>query len=386
MKILYFAPLYFDDMKQRPQQIAECLSKHNRVYYVEPTVSLVRWAVKRGKTFRGYRKRINRNLQVIRLDGMFTFHKSIEILDPAGLNSLSEYMQIKRLAEGCDVIWVGYSGWYTLVRHFRQKPVVFDWMDQEDMLVSPRLWKMTLRRNTVRLAESSALVFATCMKFYEQLQAGGKAWLVPNAVSEDFISGLAEDDIDYAEPDDAESDYAEPDYAGPDDAEKKSVRIFGYVGTIGEWFDERLVYRLLELDPHCEVILAGRNCMPEIRSSRVRYLGVRPHRELPRIIKDFDVCLYNFKRTPLLDTINPVKIYEYLALNKPVLAVAGRETRRLGDYLTLYENAETLGEKELGRLKRPFGDSGALHRFIRENCWQERTAEMERIMRSTLHI
>ncbi len=43
MRILYFAPLYYDDMKQRPQQIAECLSARHEVFYVEPTISLIRW-------------------------------------------------------------------------------------------------------------------------------------------------------------------------------------------------------------------------------------------------------------------------------------------------------------------------------------------------------
>ena len=38
MKILYFAPIYYSDMKQRPQQIAEFLSKDHQIYYIEPTI------------------------------------------------------------------------------------------------------------------------------------------------------------------------------------------------------------------------------------------------------------------------------------------------------------------------------------------------------------
>lgn len=365
MRILYFAPVYFDDMKQRPQQIAECLSGRNEVFYIEPTVSLVRWIVKKGRTFRGYRYDSSKNLHVIRLNGMLTFHKSVEILDIAGLNNLSEYMQIKKLADVCDVIWVGYSGWYTLVRHFKGKPVIFDKMDEEDMLVSSRLLKMTLRRNMKRITDMSRLVFASCTEFYEELSKKKETYLVPNAVPEDFVSALPSEAIAFGK-------------------SRIKIKTFGYIGTIGEWFDMDVVYRLLELDSSYEIYLVGRNYMPEIKNERVHYMGIRPHDELPEIIRHFDVCLYNFRQTSLLDTVNPVKIYEYLAMNKPVLAVSSRETRRFGEYISLYENAQKLGDKELCRLRIPFEDSRSLHRFIRENSWRERTDKIEYAVRRAI--
>ena len=67
MTILYFAPIYYNDMKQRPQQIAECLAKKHKVYYVEPTVSLMRWLLKGGRTFAGMRQMVSDNLTVLRL-------------------------------------------------------------------------------------------------------------------------------------------------------------------------------------------------------------------------------------------------------------------------------------------------------------------------------
>lgn len=365
MRILYFAPVYFDDMKQRPQQIAECLSENHEVYYIEPTVSFVRWAIKRGRSFRGVCKRFRKNLHVIRFNGTFTFHKSVEILDVLGINNWSEYLQVRKLADSCDVIWVGYSGWYTLVRHIKGKTVVFDKMDAEDLLASSWILKKTLQRNMKKLTKISRIVFVTCMKFYEELEDQKERYLIPNAVSEDFISCL-------------------PEHAVACGTGFSEVKIFGYIGTIGTWFDCALIERLLELNPVYEVYLAGRNYLPEIKNKRVHYMGIKDNRELPEIIKKWDVCLYNFRQSCLLDTINPVKIYEYLAMNKPVLAVDSAETRRLGDYLTIYKDAKLLGEKELMQLKRPFESREQLDLFIRKNSWQERTREIEKIMRSTL--
>ena len=54
----------------------------------------------------------------------------------------------------------------------------------------------------------------------------------------------------------------------------------------------------------------------------IRLLGERPYGELPRLIGDWDVFIIPFKRIPLTEATNPVKVYEMLATGKPVVAVA----------------------------------------------------------------
>ncbi len=357
MRILYFAPLYYDDMKQRPQQIAECLSVRHEVYYVEPTVSLVRWLLKGGRYFGGGKKRISRHLYVLRLNGAFTFHKSIEILDAAGINNVTEWMQIKKLADSCDVIWTGYSGWYTLIRHFKKKTVIWDKMDEEDLLVKSRFLKKTLKMDKKKLMERSDCTVVTSRIFYKEMQNNGKrVYLVPNAVSASFSRGRAEF------------------------GDVGKVKVFGYIGTIAEWFDLSVIQVLLESDEEYEVVLAGRNYMEKILHPRVHYVGIKKNSELPELINKMDVCLYNFKKTELLDTVNPVKIYEYLSMNKPVLAVNSRETRCLGNYITLYDTPDEIKELVSRKWKRPFASQEELHTFVTENSWQKRAGKIEGIL------
>lgn len=357
MRILYFAPLYYDDMKQRPQQIAECLSVRHEVFYIEPTVSLVRWLLRGGRSFWGGRKRPGRHLHILRLNGAFTFHKSIEILDVAGINSLSEWIQIKKLADSCDVIWTGYSGWYTLIRHFKDKPVIWDKMDEEDLLVQSRLLKKTLRHDKKKLMERADCTVVTSRRFYNEMKKHGKkTYLVANAVSASFSGGRAE--------------------FGP----IGKVKVFGYMGTIAEWFDMSAIQILLESDESFEVVLAGRNYIQQLSHPRLHYLGIKKNSELPELIRQMDVCLYNFKKTKLLDTVNPVKIYEYLSMNKPVLAVNSRETRGLGNYVTLYDTPDEIKKLAAGEWKRPFENRKELDAFVAENCWQKRAEKIEGIL------
>lgn len=362
MKILYFAPVYYDDMKQRPQQVAECLAKKHEVYYVEPTVSFVRWLLKGGRTFAGMEKKVSGRLTVLRLNGCLTIHKSVEILDLCGINSLSELWQLRALARECDLVWTGYSGWYPVVRHLKHLPVIFDKMDEEALLVSSPLWRLTLKRNQEKLLQMASAVTVTAVSFYEKIKpVKEKTYLIPNAVSDSFASGIKSQEISFGK--------------------LHQVKAFGYIGTIGEWFDEAVITKLLELDGQYEIYLAGRNYRRPIRSTRVHYLGILENQELPALLQSVDVCLYNFKKSPLLDTVNPVKIYEYLALNKPVLAVKSKETLLLKDYLVLYENADEVGEIVKRGFCRPFADIEAIRQFLDQNCWAARTEQIEKVLK-----
>lgn len=359
MKILYFAPIYYNDMKQRPQQIAECLAKKHQVYYVEPTVSLVRWLLKGGRSFTGMEKRILGNLTVLRLNGSLTIHKSIEILDVCGINSLSELWQLRRLVKQCDLVWTGYSGWYPLIRHWKHIPVLFDKMDEEALLVASKLWKLTLQRNQRRLLRRADVVTVTAVQFYDELKAANKkTYLIPNAVSDSFASGGAH---------------------GASFGRLRRANVFGYIGTMSEWFDEAVIWKLLALDSRYEIYLAGRNDRRPICHPRVHYLGILENGQLPALLETFDVCLYNFKQSPLLDTINPVKIYEYLALNKPVLAVKSKETLRFKKYLALYEDVEEIEAIVKQGFWRPFADAKSHRQFLKHNSWEARTAQIEQV-------
>ena len=278
------------------------------------------------------------------------------------MNNWFELHQLRTLARECDIVWVGYCGWYTVVRHIKGKPMIFDKMDEEDLLVSSGLLKRTLQRNKRRMVWMASAVTVTCRQFYEELKSEKeKVFLVPNAVSDNFTAGMGEAGIAF---------------------EKLSrVKTFGYVGTIGEWFDESVIYKLLALDRQYEIFLVGRNYLPRIAEKRVHYLGVKENCKLPEIIQQFDVCLYNFKKSPLLDTINPVKLYEYLSLNKPVLAVKSKETLQFQEYAALYDDVEELGEVIRNGLKRPFADRKSLKKFIDSNSWSARTVQIEKILR-----
>jgi GT2 family glycosyltransferase/glycosyltransferase involved in cell wall biosynthesis len=112
----------------------------------------------------------------------------------------------------------------------------------------------------------------------------------------------------------------------------KEGQVIGYVGAIAEWFDVDMVVAAAEL-PGVTVELFGA-VSPEADVSRLRtrsnvvFHGEIPHSSVCDAIDQLDVCLLPFKLRPLTLSTDPVKVYEYLARGKPVVASALPELDR----------------------------------------------------------
>jgi hypothetical protein len=98
----------------------------------------------------------------------------------------------------------------------------------------------------------------------------------------------------------------------------------GYVGAIDRWFDASLVNRCVEAFPQWEFVLAGSTAGLPSESLRprpnLRLLGEVDYHDVPGLVAGWDVCLIPFADTHLTRCVNPVKVYEYLAAGRPVVA------------------------------------------------------------------
>ena len=111
-------------------------------------------------------------------------------------------------------------------------------------------------------------------------------------------------------------------------------RIIGYYGAIAEWFDTELVAVVADAFRDCAVLLIGADTVDAqrklARHRNVIFLGEIPYQALPHYAHAFDVCLLPFKVIPLTLATNPVKVYEYLSMGKPVVSVDLPEVCALG--------------------------------------------------------
>ena len=102
--------------------------------------------------------------------------------------------------------------------------------------------------------------------------------------------------------------------------------VIGYFGTIAARIDVPLLIAIARHRPDATLLLAGGlwdvsvdDLDPLLCLPNVRYLGERPHDEMPLLLWHFDVCLLPYYVNPATEAGNPVKLYEYLAGGKPIV-------------------------------------------------------------------
>lgn len=99
--------------------------------------------------------------------------------------------------------------------------------------------------------------------------------------------------------------------------------IIGFIGSLFWWIDLNLIEKCLQNFPDFTFILIGpyKGDIKKLsKYSNILLLGPQPYSFIPYYINTFDVCLIPFKKDDVSYAADPVKLYEYLALGKPVVS------------------------------------------------------------------
>ncbi|MDQ2730480.1 MAG: glycosyltransferase, partial [Armatimonadota bacterium] len=123
--------------------------------------------------------------------------------------------------------------------------------------------------------------------------------------------------------------------------------VFGYTGTLhDDRTDVEIVLALARAFPHGSVVLVGPD-MLEAAASRllepqknVYRTGSVPYSEIPRYMASFDVCIVPHVETPFTDSLNPIKLWEYLASGKPVVSTNVAGFRSYSDLCSIASGPE----------------------------------------------
>ncbi len=156
---------------------------------------------------------------------------------------------------------------------------------------------------------------------YDQIKDKSKMKYVPNGIDLDFFKAA-----DRSLPPQLE-DIPEP-------------RVI-YVGAIHDWFDVDLVYYCAKNLPNYNFIIIG----PEQKDlsllkklKNIHILGSIPYAKIPAFLYNSQVGIipFNVKDYPdLVNSINPLKMYEYLACGLRVVSVEWEQINDMNDIINL---------------------------------------------------
>lgn len=110
-----------------------------------------------------------------------------------------------------------------------------------------------------------------------------------------------------------------------------------FYGALARWLDYEAL-RAIAADGRFSLLLIGvkydESYERELAGrERVVFLGARPYETLPGYASRCDVLLVPFRRGEVSDAASPVKLFEYMALGKPIVAGDSAECRRFRSVL-----------------------------------------------------
>lgn len=160
-------------------------------------------------------------------------------------------------------------------------------------------------------------------------------------------------------------------------------QVIGYFGAIAEWFDVELVRKIALAHPGKLVLLIGSDTIGAEEAlgglRNVRFVGEVPYARLPYWLHGFDVALLPFRVIDLTMATNPVKVYEYLAAGKPVVAVDVPEMAQFDGLVRVARDHADFVAAVTVALDAPASaeDAAARRLFAEGQTWSHRALELD---------
>jgi glycosyltransferase involved in cell wall biosynthesis len=173
------------------------------------------------------------------------------------------------------------------------------------------------------------------------------------------------------------------------DAAKDLPRpVIGFYGLIESWIDLDLVAFLATQRPQWTFLMIGRLAVdpgPLRDLPNVVFAGPQPYESLPRWAKAFDVAIIPYRLTRQVVNSNPLKLREYLATGKPVVAVSAPEIDRFSAHVRIAANSQQfLDHIEAALATDTPAQQQARMQSVADMSWDARIDEVVRIVEERL--
>lgn len=172
----------------------------------------------------------------------------------------------------------------------------------------------------------------------------------------------------------------------PSDPAQGSQRPFGYVGTVGAWFDWAWVCELATDWPSRRIEIYGPvHQRPPAKLPTNVVLGpALAHPLALERIRGFAAGLIPFHRTELTASVDPVKYYEYRALGLPVISTPfGEMLRHAGQGRVLLTAQPGRAHDQIADLLEGSDTAESVARFRQRNGWSERFEPLAALLNPT---
>ena len=279
-----------------------------------------------------------------------------------------------RLGFHRPILWIFDPMQAHAAGRFGEKLLVYHVLDNyvEFVVPSAASLRAAIACGEKRMLKLADVVFTVSRPLYERCHKDNRqSFLVPNGVNyEHFQTTIASRIV-------------------PPDLQNIPRPIIGYVGAIQGDLDFPLLHRLAREVPDASIVFVGpedlgnarRNFEPLLTYPNVHYLGAKAVEDVPHYISACDVCILpcNVENESATDS-DQIKLYEYLACGRPVVATALPPAQRFASVIRIARNAceFVLQVKESLHEDPDFPEQRK--RVASQHSWQRRVAALSEVI------
>ncbi|GAB1477166.1 glycosyltransferase [Bacillota bacterium] len=357
----------------RKQNVMNRLSD-SEIIYIDPPVSYLapikdKTLFKKIGAYKQKGVKARENLTVFSAPPVIPFFNKYRFINRINQRRLAAYIKKKMKEAGFEkpYLWCYSPTSCDLISQIPNRGVVYDCVDRHSAykgMINPRV----VDRMEADLASSASYVFCTASGLYETLRKYNEnISFIPNGADYELFSKAA----------------------GLKTEAPEQKPVFGFVGMLQECIEYEWMAALAEAFPEGELLLAGRSLpgvdlSPLEKYKNIKFLGLLPQKELPDIIRTFDVCLNLFKKGRLSKDVSPLKFYEYLAAGKPVVSTA--EPLQVAEYADVVYIAENIDDFVL-KCREALGEHNPEKvtkrmEYAKASSWDKRVEQMEEALKT----
>jgi glycosyltransferase involved in cell wall biosynthesis len=166
--------------------------------------------------------------------------------------------------------------------------------------------------------------------------------------------------------------------------------VLGYTGTL---HPDRVDVDLIEFlakNQSGTVALVGPNFLSPadnrrlLATGKVVMTGPVPYARIPDYMSAFDVCITPHKMTPFTESLNPIKLWEYLAAGLPIVSTNVAGFRDYPQFVRLARTPDEFLEATRAAVVEGRSKSEIRRAEASRHSWQRRVDEIEEVMRVCL--
>lgn len=161
-------------------------------------------------------------------------------------------------------------------------------------------------------------------------------------------------------------------------------RVIGYIGALAFWVDTNILADIAVKFPKENILLVGANIslnnLPQLKN--ISFVGHQSYDRIPAYLERMDVALIPFKQNQITRATNPIKMYEYLSLGKPVVSSLIPEVVPYKEFIYISKDKEEFINNINIALNETDTSLKEGRRGIAiNNSWKSRVNEIEAILK-----